>query len=226
MEKEQATYSRFQVVLFVVFFALALICCTVVPFLLDHIRDVDMQEQQEREASIRAHYYEHNQSVSTFPHQLTIYDKTAYLRSVDMLEFYGNHSYTGYVIITIDRGQLTDDDMYWIFKGERNKWELDARASLFFIGTDRDNISLRLLGCRYTDNHIYFIFYSDPQRQSLRGCTFHISLEYLQDGADDNDRYTYTYHCDFSGGDYHDSTEFLPEGTLKFLAEVMIDAVS
>lgn len=223
MEKEQKTDSPLLGFLIVAFLVLLLIGCAI---LYGYSQSLKLQKQQEIEASNRAHYAEHNQSVSTFPHALTIYNKTAYLRSVDMLELYGNHSYTGYVIITIDRGQLTNDDVYWILKGERYKWELDASASLFFIGTDRDSISLRLLGCRYTDSHIYFIFRSDPQRQSLRGCKFYISLEYLQDGADYDDRYTYTYLGNFSGGDYHNSTDFLPVGTLKVLAQVMADAAS
>lgn len=178
------------------------------------------------QSAAQAEYAEHNQSISTFPHKLTIYNKTAYLSSVDMLELYDNHSYTCYVIITIDRGQLTDDDMYWILKGKRLDWELDAYVSWWPSGTDADSESLRFLACRYTESHIYFMFYTEPQRQSLKGSKFYISLEYLQDGADYDDRYHYSYISDFAGSNYHEGTYFLPVETLKILAEAMIDAVS
>lgn len=223
MEKEQKPDSPLLGFLIVAFLVLLLIGFAIFD---GYTQSLKLQEQQEAEASDRAHYAEHNQSVSTFPHAMNIGGKAAYLSSVDMLELYGNHSYTGYVAIAIDRGELTDDDMYWILKGERRNWELDASAALLFLNTDKDSISLRLLGCRYSESHIYFFFYSEPQRQSLRGCTFYVTLEYLQDGADESDRYTYTYHCDFSGAKYHSSTDFLPQKTQKALSNAMANAAS
>lgn len=184
------------------------------------------EELEALEASKAAHYAEHNQNVSSFPHRLTIYNKISYLNSIDMFELYGNHSYTGYVIITIDRTRLTDDDVYWILKGKRYEWELDATAYWWLDGTDIDLSSFSLFACRSDENNIYFIFRTDPQRQSLRGCSFSVTITYLQDGADYDDEYRYSYRADFTGSNYHNSTGFLPVETLKILADVMIDAVS
>lgn len=223
MEQTEPRHTKLFTVFIGVCIAVAFIClsCVAAVLLSDHFSEIEAQRAAEQ-----AHQSEHNQTIHTFPHRLTIYNKTAYLSSVDFLELYGNHSYTGYVIITIDRGQLTDDDMHWILKGKRYDWELDAHASWWPSGTDTDSESLHFLGCRYTESHIYFLFYTDPQRQSLKGTKFYVSLEYLQDGADYEDRYCYSYLADFTGSNYHDGTDFLTVETLKILAEAMIDAAS
>lgn len=223
MEQSESNRRESFSLLSVAFILIIVLCVLIIGGVL---LDDYFEELRIKEAATLAHKAEHDQTVRTFPHKLTIYNKTAYLSSVDFLELYGNHSYTGYVIITIDRGQLTDDDMHWILKGKRYDWELDAHATWWPSGTDADSESLHFLGCHYTESHIYFLFYTDPQRQSLKGTKFYVSLEYLQDGADFEDRYYYSYLADFTGSNYHDGTDFLPVETLKILAEAMIDAAS
>lgn len=223
MKTSKTPTERFLSVFIVVSIVLLLICGTVVACVLysNH-----MDAVKEAEEAARKHYLEHNHTVSYFPYRMKIGDKFAKLSGVDFFELYGNHSYNGYVIITIDRYNLSDDDVYWILKGNRYEWELDATAYWWPDGTDGETDSIPLLGCRYDENNIYFIFRTDPQRRSLKGCKFSVAVTYLQDGADYNDQYHYSYIADFSDSNYHNSTDYLPVETLKILADVMIDAAS
>ena len=177
-------------------------------------------------SAAQGEYAERNQSVSTFPHRMIISEKTAYLDAVHILEMYGNHSYVGYVIVSIDRGSLTDDDIYWVTKGYRFEWELNASAHWWPDGTDGDIASIDYFALLHTDTHIYFIFRTDPQRYSLKGKHFYVAVTYLPDGASIDEQYRYSYSVDFSGQHYHDSTDFLPDDALIALADAMIDAAT
>jgi len=223
MENEQKTDSPLLGFLIVAFLVLLLIGCAI---LYGYSQSLKLQKQQEIEASNRAHYTEHNQSVSTFPHAMNIDGKTAYLERIDVLELYGNHSYFGYVIITIDRGQLSDDDVHWIMKGKRYNWELDASAHYWPDGTDGEIDSLHFLSCRYDGDYIYFIFNTDEHRYSLKGTRFSMAVTYLADGADYSDQYRYSYSVEFSGANYHNSVDHLPEQTIYVFGKVCADAVS
>ena len=223
MKQSKSGTERFLSVFIIVCIGLILICGTVIACILyrNHLEAV-----QEAEEAARKHYVEHNQHVTTFPHRMKINGKTAYLSSVDLFEIKVDHGYVTHLIITIDRGQLTDDDLYWILKGYRYNWELDAYASLQSSDSSSDNETLHFLACRYTDTHIYFFFYTDQQRESLKGRSFYASIEYLKDGADTSDRYLYYYMVDFSGEQYHVSSEFLPTETAKMLLDALEDATS
>lgn len=187
------------------------------------------QKAREQEEALQAsidHYIEHNQTVTSFPHRLKINGKTAYLRSIDLFETKVQHGYVAYMIITIDRGKLTDDDMYWILKGYRYDWELDAYATMHAADSNADSESLHFLDCVYSDSHIYFFFYTDQQRESMQGRAFSASINYLKDGADASDKYHYFYTVDFVRDQYHDSAEFLPLETAQILLDSLNDATS
>ncbi len=219
-DDKRAYLSVFIVGLIVIsFFA----CCLLV---IDNIDKSNRTKHEAEQASIRAHESEHNQTVTSFPHKMTISGKTAHLSSVDIFETKVNHGYVAHLVITIDRGQLTDDDMYWILKGYRYDWELDASALWWPESTESDSDSLHFLDCVYTDSNIYFFFYTDLQRYSLKNTTFTVHITYLQDGADYSEQYRYLYIMDFSGDKYHSSSDFLPIETLKVLIDSLEDANS
>lgn len=182
------------------------------------------EEQADGKASVQAVQDDHNQTVSSFPHRMTISGKTAYLERIDLFELYGNHGYFGYVIVTIDRGSLSDDDVYWIMKGKRYNWELDSNAHYWPDGTEGDISSLHFLACRYDSDYIYFIFNTDHHRYSLKGTYFSIAVTYLADGADHSDQYRYGYLVEFSGVNYHDSIDHLPEQTIYVFGKACSDA--
>lgn len=227
MEHKEPRSNRFFSAFCIVCIVLILLCGFVVGGVLlnDHL-DAVLAEQAASRAAALAHEAEHNQTVRSFPHKMTISGKTAYLTSIDIFETKVDHGYLAHLIITIDRSQLTDDDMYWILKGHRYDWELDATAIWWPEGTESDSDSLHFLDCVYTDSNIYFFFYTDQQRYSLRGKTFTVSIDYLQDGADYSDRYHYFYMAEFSGDKYHSSSDFLPVETLKLLLDSLEDANS
>jgi hypothetical protein len=221
MENQQNASKLLRPILLTSSIVLILILCAMVaiPLYRNH-----MQAMEDQEASILAHAAEHNQTVTDFPHAMTISGKTAYLESIDIFELKTDHEYVGYLIVTIDRGELTDDDMHWILKGYRYEWELDAYASWYPDGLDSE--TLYFLACRYTDSHIYFFFHTDGQRNSLHGSSFYASITYLESGADYSDKYLYSYLVDFAGEHYHDSIAHLPEKTRDLLVSALEDANS
>lgn len=219
MEKQQSTSKFLCPILLTAFVVLTMLCA----FLVGHSLG---EKSREQEASIRAEYFEHNQTVTEFPHTMNIGGKSVNLTSIDIFERKIDHGYVGYVAITIDRSNLSDDDIYWILKGKRYNWELDADAYWWPDGTDGDIKSLHFLGCRYNSSHIYFFFYTDEQRYSLKDKKFSMSVTYLADGDDYSNQYRYSYRADFSGDLYHDSIDFLPESTVKNLLDALEDATS
>lgn len=190
--------------------ALVILCVTIVAAVLAYNHQVELDAQ---EASIRAEYFEHNQTVTDFPHTLKFGDKIAFLSAIDILEVYVEHGYVAFVVVTIGRGELTDDDLYWMLKGERYEWELDASAYWWPDGTDNDIQSLRSLGCRYADGYIYFFFRTDHLRYSAKGKHFSVDVTYQPEGADISDYYRHSYSADFTGELYHASPDFLPAET-------------
>lgn len=223
MSQPKTENDRFLSVFIVTCIVLILICAVVIACFLIHDHMLAVQEQ---EASIRAHEAEHNQTVRSFPHKMTISGKTANITRVDLFEVYSNHGYTGFVIVTIDRRNLSDDDMYWLLKLDGLSRELDADAHYWPDGTDGDIASLHYLGCRYTESNIYFMFYTKHQRYSLNGVKFSISVTYRPDGSSITDGYRYSYRVDFTGTQYHDGIVHLPEEMQRIFTNALDDAAS
>lgn len=214
MEQTKPRRNSIFSTLCIICIVLFLICIVVVCATLtnDYLDEVQAEREAAR-ASVLAQQAEHNQRVSSFPHALELGNKTAYISAIDLLEVYAEHGYVAFVVVTIDRGDLTDDDLYWMLKGYQHEWELNATAHWWPDGTDNDIQSLNSLGCRYTDNNVYFFFRTDHLRYSANGKHFSVAITYQPDGADFSDSYRHSYSADFTGELYHASPDFLPTET-------------
>lgn len=210
-------FSNYTIVTICVLVILACCVLLIIPF---------AEKHKDEQAASRAHYAEHNQSVTSFPHRMTISGKNANISRVDLFEIYSNHGFTGFVIVTIDRRHLSDDDMYWLLKLNGLSQELDANAHYWPDGTDWDGKALRYLACRYTDSNVYFMFYTDHQRYSLNGKHFNVSVTYLPDGASISDKYRYSYYVEFTGAQYHNSIDHLPEEMRNVFTNALDDAAN
>ena len=204
----------------VIICTLVLLVC-LAPFVISLLGQQPADDQTQNDKTAQTRF-----DVDKFPYLLELGGKTASIDSIDFLELYGNHGYTGYLLISIDRGNLSDDDIYWMTKGYRFEWELNAHAYWWPEGAAGDSASIDFFAIRQSKTHIYFIFRSDLQRYSFKDTHISAQITYLPDGVSISDQHWYFYSFDFSGEDYHDSTDFLPSDALIALADAMVDAVS
>ena len=154
---------------------------------------------------------------------MTLNSKTASVEDITFLELYGDHGYYGYLVITLDRHNLSDDDVYWMLNGSRYNWELDTSAHLSPYSHNNDLVPMDFLGCRYTDTHVYFCYTTDLYRYSLEGSYISAAVTYLPDGTDISDQQIHRYTFDFTGDKYHNSLDCLTIQELRILTELMVD---
>ena len=60
-------------------------------------------------------------SIKTLPFDMMIENKTVPFIKTSFFELHENHGYTGYFVVTLDRNNLSDDDIYWITKYDSKK---------------------------------------------------------------------------------------------------------
>lgn len=98
---------------------------------------------------------------------------------VAFYEAYINHGYEGYVIVKLDRKNLTDDDIYWMVNYNEDTLNTEIRVNAYLEDDDEnsyDSESLNSLGKFYSDEYLYYVFATDLNRYSLEGREFGIQI--------------------------------------------------
>lgn len=163
-------------------------------------------------------YVQRDFSVSSFPYAMDISGKSVPIERITFLELYANHGYTGYLVISIDRRTLSDDELYWLMHGIRMNWELDTSAWLSPHSIDSDNVSMHFLKCYTTDDYIYHFYCTDLYQDSLAGSYVLTTIYYEPEGSY-SDRLTYSYNFYFTDKDYHNSIACLTSEERELLVK-------
>lgn len=133
-----------------------------------------------------------NHSADELPFSMEIGGKEISLSRVSFFEIYADHSYTGYTIVSIDRENLTDDDLYWMTgQADRISKEIDVST---YVSSEENKLSsdmMHLLKRNYDDRYLYFLFCSDPVRYDLSTCEIRAQVVLSPDGKVANSEYYY-----------------------------------
>lgn len=180
------------------------------------------QKSREQEQARLDHIAKTQFDIDRFPYPLTLCDKEAAILDITFLELNENHGYTGYLVFTLDRSNLTDDELYWLLNGHYYFQELSTLAH--YHPVDGEMAEMEYLGARYNDLYIYFAWRTVLQRHSLKDCYVSAVVTYRPEYAEAEDKQKYSYLFYFTGEAYHSSTDCLTAGASSSLAEMLEDA--
>lgn len=164
------------------------------------------------------------------PGEITYNDASISLSAVSFCEVYAAHGYNGYCVATIDRSNLSDDDIYWMLKTDlgETRSELEVNAYISSENNSLDSERLSKLRTSYDSENIYFMFYTpDVQRERLND--FSIGLQIVMSPEKDllapTTQYYY-YDLDAEEGvDYTDYSSILSEKEIEVLLDALNDKV-
>lgn len=153
-------------------------------------------------------------SLATLPFDMMIENKAVPFIKTSFFELHENHGYTAYFVATLDRSNLSDDDVYWITKYDSNKFNktIDLNVYVDSEKNELDTERLNYLGCVYDSNNIYFSFSSDLQRYSFLDSEFSCQFIYIPTGLIEDDTVYYYYDHIITSDNYSDSVGSLSSG--------------
>lgn len=162
-------------------------------------------------------------SIKSLPFDITVEEKAVPLIKTSFFELHENHGYTGYFVATLDRSNLSDDDVYWITKYDSKKLvkTFDMNAYVDSAKNDLDTSRLNYLGCVYDNQHIYFSFSTDSYRYSFLDSIFGCQFIYTPTSITAEDTVTYYYDHIVTSENYADSIDALSAGERNALIQAM-----
>lgn len=162
------------------------------------------------------------------PGEIAYNDTIITLSDVSFCEVYteSDHGYTGYCIVTVDRSNLTDDDVYWMLKQDLREPQAEFEVNAY-LTSEINSLELErmsLLQRIYNDKNIYFVFFTDDiQREHLND--FKLSLQMIISPEKSlAAASTQSYYFDFNaeeGVDYSDYNSVLSEKE----SDILVDAL-
>lgn len=173
-------------------------------------------------------------TIEALPGDIASGDASISLSDVSFCEAYADRGYTGYCVVTIDRSNLSDDDVYWLL----NRGPGDMQAELqvnAYISSEKNSLDderMYQLQAIYNSENIYFMFYTkDVQRERLND--FEISLQMIMSPEKDltaaTTQYYYYRQNAEDGVDYSDYDSVLSEDEISILVDALnakIDSLS
>ena len=153
-------------------------------------------------------------------------DTSLSLSSFSFCEVYADHGYTGYCVATVDRSNLSDDDVYWLLNRDSGDICAEFQANAY-LSSERnllDNERMSLLQTIYNGEKIYFTFYTDDvYREHLDD--FEVTLQMIASPEKDltasTTQYYYYHKSAESGVDYSDYGSVLSTDELVALSDAL-----
>lgn len=162
--------------------------------------------------------------IESLPYSMDFGGISVPLSRVAFYEEYANHGYVGYVIVKLDRKNLTDDDIYWMVNYNEDTLNTEITVNAYLEDEDEksyDFESLNRLGKIYSDEYLYFVFATDKNRYSLEGREFSIQIIHSPTKLTAPDTQYFYYDFDLTGSNYSDSVDSLTEDELDILNQAL-----
>ena len=141
-----------------------------------------------------------NTTFNELPGEFTCGEYRLSLQDVSFAQVYANKGYTGYVIVTLDRSTLSDDDAYWLLNRINNPNVSPIDAVAYLQQKDGgESVRLSLLKKTYDEHNIYYVFWTDLQRQTFNGDKIRVQIVSSPEeklNADSTKYYYYTFNLD------------------------------
>lgn len=153
-------------------------------------------------------------SLSEIPYEMQFSDKVVPLERVTFFESYTDHGYTPYIVVTLSRENLTDDDIYWMTKYDEKKLckEIDIKVYVDSEANVLESSNLIFIGGVYDDDNIYYSFFGDHSRYSFKGSRFTCQIIHAPTGFTESDTVYYHFDVVIDDSNYADADEVLTEG--------------
>lgn len=208
---------------------LVLFTCLCVVFSISACASAPAANEVEKETLPDGSFYSTNASgqkewhMNTVPFTMSVDGKEVELHDIDFFEIYADHGYTAWIIVTIDRQNLSDDDIYWITKaGTTLHKDLDAYVYHTRIdGTEVDSNRLTEVGSLYSEDYLYYAFHTDLSRDSYMGEEFSCTIRYSPEIMTNPDGIVYYYWLEVTEENYSDSVDVLTEEAAKALHQML-----
>lgn len=164
-------------------------------------------------------------SFSDLPRDMDFGGKLVPLNRVTFFESYGNHGYVGYVVVSMSRENLTDDDIYWMTNtieiGKNREIDVNVYVDESENGLDSD--LLHLEGKIYSEYNLYYIFSSELQRYSFKGGSVNCQIIYCPTSLTEPDTVYYYYDFEIDDIHYSDSIDVLTAEEASVFNQALTD---
>lgn len=156
-------------------------------------------------------------SIASIPFEMDLDGKAVQIASMNFFELYADHGYTAYILVSLDRTNLSDDDIYWMTKSDKytTSKELDMNVYATSEENEIDGKTLNSAGSAYDEQYLYFLFYSDLCRYSFMNSNFACQIIYTPTGITENDTIWFHYDEDITDSNYSDGVESLTDEELR-----------
>lgn len=169
-------------------------------------------------------------TIDDLPGSLAYGEVSILLSAVSFCEIYAAHGYTGYCVVTVDRSEIDDDDVYWLLNRQSGEIqaEFEINAYLTSEANSLENERMSQLRTTYDSENIYFVFYSkDVHREHLND--FELGLQMIMSPEKDliaaTTQYYYFYLDAEEGVDYSDYDSVLSENEKKVIIDALNDKI-
>lgn len=152
-------------------------------------------------------------TASELPYEMDFSGTVVPIEKVTFFEEYADHSYTPYIVMVLNRENLTDDDIHWMTKYDTDKIgrEIDINAYVDSEENELDLSRLNSLGAIYNENYLYYFFFGDQSRYSYNGSEFNFQIIHVPTKLTASDTVYYYYDVTIDSTNYANSDEALTE---------------
>ncbi len=165
-----------------------------------------------------------SQTLESLPGNMDFSGKTVPLERVTFFESYGNHGYTGYIIVAMSRENLSDDDIHWMTRMDWDSVNTEMSVNVYLDG-GKNNLdeTARLLKKIYNNEELYYIFETDLERYTFRGAEVGCQIISSPVGITDPGTTYYHYSFGIDGDYYSDSIEVLTASERSALIDALTE---
>lgn len=160
--------------------------------------------------------------IDSLPADMDFSGKTVPLKRITFFESYGNHGYTGYIIVAMSRKNLSDDDIHWMTKMDLDSVNTEMQVNIYLDGGENSlDESAHLLKKVYNSEELYYIFETGLERYTLKGAEVSCQIISSPVGITDPGTTYYHYFFDIDGDYYSDSIEALTANERSALIDAL-----
>lgn len=164
-------------------------------------------------------------SMKTIPFDMVVEEKTVPFYKVSFFELYADHGYTAYIVVSLDRANLSDDDIYWLTKYDDKKYSKTLDVNVY-ADSEKNQLKsklLHLMGIVYDDDYIYYSYCSESQRYSFLDSSFSCQAIIIPTGLTESDTVYYHYTHTIDDSNYSDTIASLTTSEREAIVQAAED---
>lgn len=157
-------------------------------------------------------------NVENLPFDANIDNKIITINEVTFADIYANHGYTPWIFISLDRSNLSDDDIYWLTKADSSLHRvLDVDVDQIFWNDNAiDTVSFCSAGSFFDEDVLCFGFYGDISREKNISGEYSWWVRYVPDSIIDPTTKRYYGFFDITGDNYIEGINHLTPHQIEY----------